>query len=275
MGSTNPSLVSNPKKKQLIWVTLAIAGASQRQDDLFSNEGLFSRGKSALKGLKGVENVYTQHTPHLYRTIESLDRARLKEVSYPRATTAAAAGPDSQSSYNNSAVYNNNESVVPRPREVILFIVGGSTYEEARTVALLNTALAQGAPGLGTQPLHPGSTTTTNPPSSATTSTPSRIILGGTDVLNSSMFLDMLADAAYGAEPAFPTHVLRPTGTNLGPAPNQGSLAAAGHSAFNAAEDPRALIAPERLADAADGAKNLVGGLFANLRERVEGFGSI
>lgn len=242
--------------KQLIWVTLAIAGASKRQDDLFSNEGLFSRGKSALKGLKGIENVYTQHTPHLFRTIESLDRARLKDVSYPRA------GTDPQPY---------NETIVPRPREVILFIVGGSTYEEARTVALLNAALAKGAPGLGTQPLHPGSTN----PSSATSSAPSRILLGGTNVLNSQMFLDMLADAAYGAEPAFPANVLRPTGANLGPAPNQGPLAAAGHTAFNAAEDPRALIAPERLADAADGAKNLVGGLLANLRGRVEGFGSI
>lgn len=27
-------------------------GASQRQDDLFSNESILSRGRSALKGLK-------------------------------------------------------------------------------------------------------------------------------------------------------------------------------------------------------------------------------
>lgn len=31
---------------------LNIAGADQRQDDLFDNGNLFSRGKSALKGLK-------------------------------------------------------------------------------------------------------------------------------------------------------------------------------------------------------------------------------
>lgn len=32
---------------------------------------------------QGVENVYTQHTPHLAETIENLLRARLKETSYP------------------------------------------------------------------------------------------------------------------------------------------------------------------------------------------------
>jgi len=31
---------------------LNLAGAEQRQDDLFANENFFSRGKSALKGLK-------------------------------------------------------------------------------------------------------------------------------------------------------------------------------------------------------------------------------
>jgi vacuolar protein sorting-associated protein 45 len=35
-----------------VYVTLNLAGADQRQDDLFMNESIFSRGKSALKGLK-------------------------------------------------------------------------------------------------------------------------------------------------------------------------------------------------------------------------------
>lgn len=32
---------------------------------------------------QGVENVYTQHTPHLAETIDLLLRGRLKETSYP------------------------------------------------------------------------------------------------------------------------------------------------------------------------------------------------
>ncbi|KAF8073775.1 Sec1-like protein [Lyophyllum atratum] len=68
---------------RLVYVFLNIAGADQRQDDLFSTESLLAKGRSALKGLKGVENVYTQHTPHLSQTLEHLFRGKLKETSYP------------------------------------------------------------------------------------------------------------------------------------------------------------------------------------------------
>ena len=32
---------------------------------------------------KGVENVYTQHNPHLSQTLESLLKGRLRDTSYP------------------------------------------------------------------------------------------------------------------------------------------------------------------------------------------------
>ena len=60
-----------------------MAGAQQRQDDLFSIETIFSKGRSVLKGLKDVENVYTQHTPHLSQTLEQLLKGKLKDTSYP------------------------------------------------------------------------------------------------------------------------------------------------------------------------------------------------
>ncbi|PWN40185.1 Sec1-like protein [Ceraceosorus guamensis] len=99
-------------KAALVYVMLNIAGAEQRQDDLFSNENFFSRGKSALKGLKGVENVYTRHSPHLAETVENLVRGRLREQSYPYVGNAPPIGQQSI-----------------RPQEVIIFIVGGATYE--------------------------------------------------------------------------------------------------------------------------------------------------
>lgn len=70
-------------RARLVYVMLNFAGADVRQDDLFMNENFFSRGKSAIKGLKGVENVYTQHTPHLSQTLDLLVKGRLKESSYP------------------------------------------------------------------------------------------------------------------------------------------------------------------------------------------------
>ena len=84
-----------------MYVFLNIAGHDQRQDDLFSTESLLAKGRSALKGLKvqspilvdvtwrtdvalqGVQNVYTQHRPHLSTTMENLLRGRLRDTSYP------------------------------------------------------------------------------------------------------------------------------------------------------------------------------------------------
>ena len=43
---------------RLVYVMLNFAGADVRQDDLFANESFFSKGKSALKGLKvGLEVI--------------------------------------------------------------------------------------------------------------------------------------------------------------------------------------------------------------------------
>ncbi|KAL8293307.1 hypothetical protein RQP46_000008 [Phenoliferia psychrophenolica] len=113
---------------EMVHIMLNFAGAEQRQDDLFANENFFSRGKSALKGLKGVENVYTQHTPHLSETLDLLLRGRLKESSYPFADHQSSPSPTAPG----------------RPQDVIVFIVGGTTYEEAKLVAALNAQFAAG-----------------------------------------------------------------------------------------------------------------------------------
>lgn len=144
------------ERARLVYVLLNLAGADVRQDDLFMNENLFSRGKSALKGLKGVENVYTQHTPHLAATLDLLLKGRLRETSYP-------------------FVEGDEGARTQRPQDIIVFMLGGTTYEESRTIALLNQRLASDAAG------GPGGT---------------RILLGGSMVHNSSSFLEMMAKAA-------------------------------------------------------------------------------
>lgn len=108
---------------------------------------------------QGVENVYTQHTPHLAETIDLLLKGRLKESSYP---------------------YIDGQNVSPhgmsRPQDIIIFIVGGTTYEEAKTVAQLNAQFAAGhnlAGSIG--PAGPVSPNT-------------RIVLGGTCVHNSKRY---------------------------------------------------------------------------------------
>ncbi|KAL5520076.1 hypothetical protein ACEPAG_1736 [Sanghuangporus baumii] len=153
---------------KLVYAVLNIAGSDQRQGDLFSTETLLAKGFSALKGLKGVENVYTQHNPHLSQTVESLLKGRLKDTLYPFVENP---GPNAS---------------LQRPQDVIIFIIGGATYEEARVVSLLNQDLSSGS----------------GPPGSATASAAgTRILLGGTTVHNSRSFLDMIKSAAAGFPP--------------------------------------------------------------------------
>jgi hypothetical protein len=45
--------------------------------------------------LQGVENVYTQHAPHLSQTLEHLLRGRLKDTSYPFVEGQQGVGPNS------------------------------------------------------------------------------------------------------------------------------------------------------------------------------------
>ncbi|KAI0826786.1 Sec1-like protein [Trametes gibbosa] len=150
---------------KLVYVLLNIAGSDQRQEDLFSAESLLAKGRSALKGLKGVENVYMQHTPHLSQTLENLFKGRLRDTTHPFLDSA---GPNAG---------------LQRPGDVIIFMIGGTTYEEARVVALLNQESASGGPAAGT-----------------------RLLLGGTCIHNSSSFLDMVRAAAG----SFPESVYEP-----------------------------------------------------------------
>ena len=120
--------------------------------DLFSQPtALLSGARTRLqKGLKGVENVYTQHSPVLLSTLESLLRGRLSTATHP---------------------FLDGQGQTPRekPQDLVVFIVGGATYEEARVVAQVNAS----TPGV-------------------------RIVLGGTDVINSTGFWEMVRGAVEG-----------------------------------------------------------------------------
>ncbi|KAG0309219.1 vacuolar protein sorting-associated protein 45 [Dissophora globulifera] len=102
--------------------------------DLLYKNGL-SEWETA--GFKDIENVYTQHQPQLGQILEQLLKMRLKEASYPFVENPTTAGRDG-------------------PQDIIVFMVGGVTCEEARYISMLNAA----TPG-------------------------TRIILGGTTIHNS------------------------------------------------------------------------------------------
>ncbi|PBP23832.1 vacuolar protein sorting-associated protein 45 [Diplocarpon rosae] len=114
--------------------------------DMFESVGLFSGARDRFKGLKGVENVYTQHSPRLELTLQNLIKGRLREQQYP--------------------FVEGGGSTRDKPQDIILFVVGGTTFEEAKTVSQINAS----SPGI-------------------------RIVLGGTHVHNSTTFLEEMEDA--------------------------------------------------------------------------------
>lgn len=137
-------------KPRLVQFLLKQAGADKRTGDLYRNRDLLNIARNMARGLKGVENVYTQHQPLLFQTMESIVKGRLRDVDYPQVGNH----------------YQQSNSYSMRPQDVVIFIVGGTTYEESRAVALQNASNS----GI-------------------------RFILGGTTVLNSKRFIKDLEDA--------------------------------------------------------------------------------
>ncbi len=77
-----------------------------------------SKAKSIFKqAFKDVPNVYTQHTSHLSGLVEQLKKGQLKEQEYP------SLNPGSQPF---------------RVGEIVLFQLGGTTYEEAKEIGVRN-----------------------------------------------------------------------------------------------------------------------------------------
>ncbi|KAK4461451.1 Sec1-like protein [Cladorrhinum samala] len=117
--------------------------------ELFESTGIFGGAGSRFKGLKGVENVYTQHSPLLETTLQNLVKGKLKEGQYPFVEGGGTTRDKSQ--------------------DVVVFIIGGATYEEAKMVAGINAS----TPGV-------------------------RIVLGGTTMHNADTFMEEVEGAVDG-----------------------------------------------------------------------------
>lgn len=129
------------KEARMVQNLQRYAGQNARKGDLFADQNNTTKNITGklFKGLKGVENVYSQHSPQLKQIVEDCVKNRLKPASFP--------------------LLGSHDGKV---KTIVVFIVGGFTYEEAFTVHQLNTSL-------GVQ-----------------------IILGGTSTLNSRAFFDQI-----------------------------------------------------------------------------------
>jgi len=168
----------------LVDALLALAGAGARGADLFgaagagTAAGMLSRLASTVKrSVAGVENVYTQHQPLLTTLLDSLARGKLSRGSFPFVGAEPPPGKVST---------------------VIVFFVGGATYEEAAKVADINAGRlvigGAGAPAV----VAPGGGAGGAGGGAGAAAPPFRVVLGGSTIHSAKTFLAELQRASGG-----------------------------------------------------------------------------
>lgn len=131
----------------LVDVLLRYAGSKRRGPGLYGTGDVLSKmTKSFMTSVQGISNVYSQHVPALAETLKDLTRNKLKDTSHPYVTVPS--------------------SMPYKPQEVVVFMVGGVTYEEAYQISEFNKANA-------------GSV---------------RVVLAGSTIHNSTSFLEELKE---------------------------------------------------------------------------------
>jgi vacuolar protein sorting-associated protein 45 len=137
---------------ELVDTILRYGGSKARGPGLYgerSKDLMTKMTKSILTSVQGVSNVYAQHVPVLMDTIQSICRGKLRIDSHPYLVgkpPGAGTGND------------------PVPEDIIVFMAGGVTYEEATKIEEFNR---------------------TNPFTV-------KVILGGSTIHNSTSFLEEL-----------------------------------------------------------------------------------
>ena len=109
----------SPQQLALLDAILDYAGEAKRAPGLFSGGGVLAKINQAFSGVGGAQNVYTQHQPVLFHILNSIGKGSLKDSTFPPLVTPGAGA--------------NNKIT-----EVIIFMIGGTTYEEAYRVAEFN-----------------------------------------------------------------------------------------------------------------------------------------
>lgn len=145
-----------PEQVSLVDKLLDYSGSHVRSGDLFDNKTALAKVTSALAGglgdlLKGGNKTaleaLTQHKSYVGTSAELLVRGRLADDQYPFVEGASYATPSREA-----------------PPFAIVFVIGGTTFEEARDVTRLNRSLSE-----------------------------RRVVLGGTTVHNTKSFLAEVA----------------------------------------------------------------------------------
>ena len=140
-----------PDNVALVDAILRYAGSKTRGPGLYgTKKDVTSMMKSFMSSVQGVSNVYSQHSPVLMETVDGAVKGKLRGDTHPLMLSGGRAS--------------GNVEGMSLPQEILIFMVGGVTYEESTQVSKFNQA----------------------------NSGKVRVILGGSTVHNSTSFLEEL-----------------------------------------------------------------------------------
>jgi len=119
------------RKVDMVDEIIRHAGHKVRGGDLFHSKSILARASKILNsGFKGIESVYTQHQPLLTETLDQLLKGKLKPADYPfvdgggGGSVGGGAGANSKS----------------KSKIVMIYIIGGVTFEEECAIQTLNNS---------------------------------------------------------------------------------------------------------------------------------------
>jgi vacuolar protein sorting-associated protein 45 len=189
-GGVPPDLV------ELVPVLLRYGGRQSRGPGLFQTNLMAKMTRSFISSVQGVDNVYTQHVPLLMETLQAAARGKLSAKTHPflvvnnnngsaAAVAAAAAAAESI------------------PSEILVFMVGGVTYEEATKVSEWNglprkssSSGSSASAGFSAASSSSASIAAGSPGGTATNNNAIPVLLGGSTIHNSTSFLEELKRTA-------------------------------------------------------------------------------
>ncbi|CAF1315897.1 unnamed protein product [Rotaria magnacalcarata] len=119
---------------QFIQALLEYGGLKFRQADLFNTQTPMAITRQFIRGLRGVDNVYAQHVPLIKDLIDQLLRGKLKDTSYPNVNAKDQVNQQSSSQLQGQII---------KPSEIIVYVIGGVTYEESYHIQQMNKQSAR------------------------------------------------------------------------------------------------------------------------------------
>ena len=174
---TDELLSMNTNHRILIRKAREYFGTGRPTDSLFASSGVVGSLATLVRGFSDVKNLYTQHEPVLKKTLINAATGKLDANHYPFLHSPV-------SSHNAPSTTAAQPEATQRPKEIIVFMCGGFTFEEAAMVNMVNRGWKGMERNEGQAP----------PPQQNTGLPPIKVLLGGTGIHNTKSFIELLGE---------------------------------------------------------------------------------